>query len=146
MKEDNMKRTELEAELRIKIQAEIEDKMMRKSLDKYYEYRGEIAQAAREGNFRKVSTSADMASVKVFLGGGAVYLNGNGSDGRQTVFIAPDGVELPTLPIDVIFDAPEGSYICLEDCGNEKAEGLPAGRYIAFNGGGLVLLQRLKAV
>lgn len=140
-----MGKAEIEAELRIKIQAEIEDREMRKSLNLYYENRGKISQAAREGNFKKIYTSADMDSVKVYYpGGGAVYLSGNGSDGRQTVFIAPDDVDLPTLPIDVMFDAPEGSYICLEDCGNDKAEGLPAGRYIAFNGGGLVLLQRVK--
>lgn len=105
--------------------------------------RRKVLDAAKQYNYKKIYTDADMASVKVCIGGGAVYINGNGRDGRQTVFLAPDDAELPTVPVSVIFDAGEGSYICSCDYSNNIEQELQPGRYIVVDGGGLLVIKRI---
>ena len=105
--------------------------------------RRKVLDAAEKYQYKKIYTDADMASVKVHIGGGNIYINGNGRDGRQTVFIAPNDAELPTVPVSVIFDAGEGSYICSCDYSNNVEQELKSGRYIVVDGGGLLVIKRI---
>lgn len=105
--------------------------------------RRKVFDAAKKCSYKKIYTDADMATVKVRIGSGAIYINGNGSDGLQTVFIAPDDAEMPTVPVSVMFDAVEGSYICASDCSDEIEQELQPGRYIVVAGGGVLVMKRI---
>lgn len=69
--------------------------------------KNKVIEAAKKYGYKKIHTDAEMASVKVYIGGGSVYINGNGRDGRQTVFVAPNDADLLlcclTLRMEVIF-------------------------------------------
>lgn len=105
-------------------------------------YRNEAKALVKSGKGELYHTSSDIAGVKIYNADMSVILNGNGSDGQQSVVIVSDEHDFFNMPLTILLSLQNDAYLSADDCSEEPIATLKAGGYYVFDGGGWVVIQK----